>query len=58
MKLRTLEAKDATSMLEWMHDPSVNGWFRADFARMALEDVHLFIRGGAERFRPPLCDLR
>ena len=46
MKLRALKEKDASMMLEWMHDPKVNEKFRADFASMTIEDVHLFIRGG------------
>ena len=28
--LRTLEEKDALLMLEWMHDPSINRFFRFD----------------------------
>ena len=46
MKLRKLCDKDAESMLEWMHDPAVNQFFRAHFAQMTMENARSFIRGG------------
>lgn len=43
MKTRMLKAKDATLMLEWMHDPSVVEYMYADFAHKTLEDCIQFI---------------
>jgi len=43
MKLRFLEEKDAPLMLEWMHDPEVNRWFRFHAADRTLDDVKQFI---------------
>ena len=42
--LRRLEEKDAALMLEWMHDETVNGWFRYPFANMTLEKAIIFIK--------------
>lgn len=44
MKLRLLELKDAEGMLEWMHDPEVNCYFRFDAANMTREKVEAFIK--------------
>ena len=41
--LRKLEEKDIPGMLEWMHDPEVNRWFRFDAAAMNKESVKDFI---------------
>ncbi len=42
--LRRLEEKDAALMLEWMHDETVNCWFRYPFANMTLEKAIIFIK--------------
>ena len=42
--LRRLEEKDAAFMLEWMHDETVNCWFRYPFADVTLEKAKLFIQ--------------
>ncbi len=44
MYLRKLELKDAPLMLAWMHDKSVTGNLRTDFASKTLEDAEGFIR--------------
>ena len=44
MRLRTLEEKDASLMLGWMHDATVNQYFHVDFAQMTLADALQFIR--------------
>lgn len=38
MKLRPLEEKDATLMLEWMHDDSVVHNMGTDFSKKTIED--------------------
>lgn len=43
MKLRKLELKDATLMLEWMHDEDVTRWLGTNFAEKTLEDCIVFI---------------
>lgn len=43
--LRRLEEKDIPGMLEWMHDPEINCWFRFDPAVMTEEKVRSFISG-------------
>ena len=45
IKLRGLKEKDIPGMLEWMHDPDVNRWFRFDAASMTEERVKDFISG-------------
>lgn len=42
--IRKLEYNDATKMLEWMHDPNINCYFRSDFSKMTLNDVMNFIQ--------------
>ncbi|MDE5697194.1 MAG: GNAT family N-acetyltransferase, partial [Lachnospiraceae bacterium] len=42
--LRRLEEKDAPFMLEWMHDNTINCWFRYPFADITLEKVKFFIK--------------
>lgn len=42
--LRRLKEKDAPLMLEWMHDNSINCWFRYPFADMTLDKARLFIK--------------
>lgn len=41
--LRRLEEKDIPGMLEWMHDPEINRWFRFDAASMTEERARAFI---------------
>ena len=43
MKLRDLELKDASFMLEWMHDESVVKNLRGNFRSKTIEDVKKFI---------------
>lgn len=43
MKLRRLEEKDATAMLEWMHDEDVIEYMQNDFMSKTLEDCKAFI---------------
>lgn len=43
MHLRQLELRDAPLMLEWMHDSSVTGLLRTDFASKTLSDAEAFI---------------
>ena len=42
--LRKLEEKDIDGMLEWMHDPSINRWFRFDPGEITEESTLQFIR--------------
>lgn len=42
--IRKLKEKDAIGMLEWMHDSTVNCWFRFDFSKMTEENVLDFIK--------------
>ena len=43
IRLRRLEKKDIPGMLEWMHDPEINQWFRFDAANMTVESAENFI---------------
>ena len=43
--LRRLEAKDIPGMLEWMHDPEINRWYRFDAVSMTEERAEKFIAG-------------
>lgn len=43
MRLRNLELKDATLMLEWMHDESVVGRLKGNFLEKTLADAESFI---------------
>lgn len=43
MKLRNLENKDASLMLEWMHDETVVKNMQANFAAKTLQDCQAFI---------------
>ena len=45
VRLRRLEEKDIPGMLEWMHDPEINQWFRFDAANMSEDRVRDFIAG-------------
>ena len=45
VRLRRLEEKDIPGMLEWMHDPEINQWFRFDAANMTAERARNFIVG-------------
>ncbi|MDE7273226.1 MAG: GNAT family N-acetyltransferase [Lachnospiraceae bacterium] len=42
--IRRLEEKDAPFMLEWMHDRTINCWFRYPFADLTLEKAKFFIK--------------
>lgn len=44
MRLRKLEKKDASLMLEWMHDPSVVENMYTDFISKTIEDCEAFIQ--------------
>ena len=44
MKLRNLELKDASLMLEWMHDKSVVEDLRTNFLTKTMEDCENFIK--------------
>jgi diamine N-acetyltransferase len=48
MKLRKLEEKDATFMLEWMHDPDVVKDLAKDFSSMQIENCLAFIANSWE----------
>ncbi len=48
MKLRKLEKKDASLMLEWMHDESVSGKLQADFASKTIDDCYTFIERSSD----------
>ena len=41
--LRPLQEKDIPGMLEWMHDPEINRWFRFDPDQMTRESAAEFI---------------
>lgn len=43
MKLRRLKEKDATGMLEWMHDPEFQKNFQIDMINRRMEDIIEFI---------------
>lgn len=43
MKLRKLENRDASLMLEWMHDSSVTAYLQNNFSEKTLEDCCRFI---------------
>ncbi len=43
MRLRNLELKDATLMLEWMHDENVVGKLKGNFIEKTLADAESFI---------------
>ena len=45
MKLRNLELKDASLMLEWMHDKSVVEDLRTNFLTKTIDDCENFIKG-------------
>jgi len=48
MKLRKLELKDSTLMLEWMHDKSVVEDLRTNFLTKTIEDCENFIKSSWE----------
>ncbi len=48
MQLRRLEIKDATRMLEWMHNPSVVEKLQANFAEKTIEDCVNFINNSMD----------
>lgn len=43
IRLRKLEEKDIPGMLEWMHDPEINRWFRFDAGNMTVREAKDFI---------------
>lgn len=43
MRLRSLEIKDASLMLEWMHDDEVVHDLGTDFSKKTIEDCYAFI---------------
>lgn len=43
MRIRNLEKKDTSMMLEWMHDPNVTEFLHKDFRIMTEEDCLQFI---------------
>lgn len=43
MKLRKLEKRDASYMLEWMHDDEVVHFMGTDFSEKSIEDCETFI---------------
>lgn len=45
--LRKLEEKDATFMLEWMHDTTINCNFQYPFGEMTIEKVIAFIENSS-----------
>ena len=51
MRLRKLELRDAPLILEWMHDPSVVEYMKADFASMKAEDCEAFIQSAKDTTR-------
>ena len=48
MKLRLLEEKDVEGMLEWMHDPKVNCFFRFNAEDMTREKAIDFVKHAKE----------
>lgn len=42
IRLRALQEKDAPLMLEWMHDPEIQKWFRRNMLDTSLSDVRNF----------------
>ena len=48
MHLRRLELKDAPLMLEWMHDTSVVGLLRTNFASKTIKDCEQFIKNSLD----------
>jgi diamine N-acetyltransferase len=46
--LRNLKIEDATSMLEWMHDPEIQKGFRKKMNDATIEDVLDFIEKAAD----------
>lgn len=51
MRLRELESKDATLMLEWMHDISVTEKLGTDFSKKDLKDCLAFIDASKDKSR-------
>lgn len=41
--IRKLNEKDVDGMLEWMHDKSINCWFKTQFEQMSREQVKQFV---------------
>ncbi len=48
MRLRPLETKDIPGMLEWMHDPAVNRFFRFDASGMDEKKAAGFVESAAK----------
>lgn len=49
MKLRSLELKDATLMLEWMHDEDVVKGLRGQFSKKTIDDCNVFINAAQDK---------
>lgn len=47
IELRPLDIKDAPLMLEWMHDPDIQKWFKKNMLDATIEDVESFIRSNS-----------
>lgn len=39
IKLREIKESDAYYMLEWMHDPDINQWFKIDMQSIKLAEA-------------------
>ena len=48
VKLRKLQEKDILGMLEWMHNPQINCFFRFDAKDMNYEKAYKFIMNDSE----------
>lgn len=46
--LRPLEKRDASGMLEWMHDPDINQYFRFDAGNMTADKAEEFIENSVK----------
>lgn len=49
MRLRNLESKDASLMLEWMHDDDVTHDLRTNFSALTIEHCHKFIQESQDK---------
>lgn len=48
IKLRKLQEKDIDGMLEWMHDPEINCFFRFDAENMDYQKAYEFVTSDSE----------
>lgn len=49
MRIRKLEMKDASSMIEWMHDDNVIHYMKANFKEKTIEDCKMFINSSVSK---------